>query len=337
MTISVLMSFKQPSESTNPYITQLNRALAATPGLAVSTFSWRHALLRHWDVFHVHWPETVIYSPRRLLRALKLALLAILLVKFRLRSTAVVWTFHNVGTHERQGRVARGLLARLRRLTVGYVVLNPFSEPPAGRLVWRIPHGHYRDWYSRFDRSEAVAGRLATFGLIRPYKGVEDLLAAFRGWGDPTASLVIGGKPTDPDTGERVSALAAGDPRVDLVLRFLSEQELVTVATEAELLVFPYVAMHNSGAVLAGLSLDRPVLAPRNAVNEALAREVGEKWLVLYEGALTSQVLAGTLASARTIPAGERPDLSGREWDVAGERHLLAYREAVARARRGGA
>lgn len=333
MTLSVLMSFKEPSESTNPYITQLTRALRATPGLAVRTFSWRDALLRHWDVFHVHWPETVIYSPRRLLRAVKLALLAILLVKFRLGRTAVVWTYHNVATHERQGRVARALLARLRRLTVGYIVLNPFSEPPAGRLVWLIPHGHYRDWYARFDQADTIAGRLATFGLIRPYKGVEDLLAAFRDWSEPTATLVIGGKPADPDTGERVSALASGDPRVMLVLRFLSEQELVTVATEAELLVFPYVAMHNSGAVLAGLSLGRPVLAPRNAVNEALAREVGEKWLVLYEGGLTSEVLARALVAVRAIGPTERPNLDGREWDLAGEQHRLAYRDAVAKVR----
>lgn len=337
MTLSVLMSFKQPTESTNPYITQLNRALAATPGLAVSTFSWRNALLHHWDVFHVHWPETMIYSPRRLLRAVKLVLLAILLVKFGLGRTAVVWTYHNVSTHERQGRVARVLLGRLRRLTVGYIVLNPFSEPPAGRLVWLIHHGHYRDWYARFDQADTIPGRLATFGLIRPYKGVEDLLAAFRGWSEPAVSLVIGGKPADPDTGERVSALAAGDPRVSLVLRFLSEQELVTVATEAELLVFPYVAMHNSGAVLAGLSLGRPVLAPRNAVNEALAGEVGERWLPMYDGGLTPEVLTRTLASVRTIDPGERPNLDGRDWDVTGEQHRLAYRDAVAKVRRRGA
>lgn len=333
MTLSVLMSFKQPTGSTNPYITQLHRALLATPELTVATFSWRAALLGHWDVFHVHWPETMIYSPRRLLRLAKLLLLGILLIRLKSGHAAVVSTYHNVGAHEQQGWLGRHLLARLRRLIVGYIVLNPHSQPPADRLTWLIPHGHYRDWYARYDRARAVPGRLATFGLIRPYKGVEELLAAFAGWTDPAASLTIGGKPADPDTGERVAQLGSADPRVALVLRFLGEQELVTLATEAELLVFPYVAMHNSGAVLAGLSLGRPVLAPRNAVNEALAREVGQQWVQLYDGTLTPAVLTQALASVRTIQPDAMPDLSDRDWDLAGVKHLQAYREAVTKAR----
>ena len=28
--------------------------------LRVATFGWRHALLGHYDVFHVHWPEYLV-------------------------------------------------------------------------------------------------------------------------------------------------------------------------------------------------------------------------------------------------------------------------------------
>ena len=39
-------------------------------------------------------------------------------------------------------------------------------------------HGHYRDWFARYDQPAAVPGRLSYFGLIRRYKGVDVLLQA---------------------------------------------------------------------------------------------------------------------------------------------------------------
>ncbi len=58
--LRVLQSFKEPGPYTNPYVVMLREALTATPGLEVLTFSWRTALLGRYDVFHVHWPETII-------------------------------------------------------------------------------------------------------------------------------------------------------------------------------------------------------------------------------------------------------------------------------------
>jgi beta-1,4-mannosyltransferase len=75
--------------------------------------------------------------------------------------------------------------------------------------------------------------------------------------------------------------------------------------------------------------LDRPVVVPRTAVNESLAREVGPGWIFMYDGALSWDVIEQALASSAV---GDRPapDLRDREWAVVGEGHYQAYLQAVA-------
>lgn len=330
-TTRVLESFRAPSGTTNPYVTQLFDSLRSTEGLSVQPFSWRRALLERWDVFHVHWPETTWASADPVRRGVKQLLFGLLLLRILVTRAGVVQTYHNVASHEGQGRFASLLLAGLRRLTTSYIALNDTSKPPGRRPCAVIPHGHYRDWYARFAASDPVPGRVATFGMIRPYKGIEDLIGAFSAWDDPEVSLVIGGRASDADTAARISALAAADHRVDVTLRFLTEQDVVTLVTQSQLMVFPYLEMHNSGAVLAALSLARPVLVPRNGANEALAREVGPGWVRLYSGRITPAILAEALDAARSITPAERPDLSRRGWVSAGTDHRAVFWAAAAR------
>lgn len=331
-TLGVLESFRLPSAATNPYITQLYDALRQVPDLVILPFSWRAAFFGDWQVFHVHWPETIWASPSRLRRTVKELLFVLLLVRIRLTGAVVVRTYHNVASHEDLDALARFVTRRLDRATADYVVLNGQIAPPAPARRTLIPHGHYLDWYGEQTASVAVPARLASFGLIRPYKGVEELLAAFGDWDEPSGSLVIGGKAADPATAERLTALAATDPRVTLTLRFLEDGQLVDLVTSAELTVFPYLRMHNSGAVLAALSLGRPVLVPDNEINRALGDEVGRAWVQLFTAPLTAAALSAALSAIRTIPAGSRPDLAGRDWRTAGVAHRDAFRLAVANA-----
>ena len=332
--LRVLTSFRQPSATTTPYIAQLYQALSARPGLEVSTFSWRLALFSTWDVFHVHWPNTTFAPPDPLWRLAKQCLFALFLFKAVLSRTAIVWTLHNLRPHEKGDPVERSLVWLLTRATAHFITLNQLTPIPFHRPSTLILHGHYIGWYGRFPAADVVPGRVAMFGLLRAYKGVEDLLQAFSEWSHPGVSLAIGGEPADAATGVGLARLADGDPRIDLTLRFLDESELVTLVSQAELLVFPYVAMHNSGAVLAALSLGRAVLVPSNEVNDQLADEVGEQWVQRFDGRVTALALEEALAAVRAIPNGASPQLASRDWRTAGELHEQAYRDAVRRRKR---
>ncbi len=329
----VLASFPAPRPTTNPYIVMLADALRATPGVELQTFSWKTALLGRFDVFHVHWPELLMrgHSPLKTLG--RVLLTALLLLKLRLTRTPIVRTAHNVATHEEAPPVIRRLLGVIDRRTAVWIAINEETPLSAGAERRVILHGHYRGWYSRFPAPPSVPGRLAYFGLIRPYKNVEGLLRAFRSLEGEQLTLEVAGSPT-VELRPAIEELAAEDPRVRASLSYVPDEDLARIVGEAELVVLPYREMLNSGGLLLALSLDRPVLVPAAPANDRIAAEVGPGWVVTYTGELTSAVLADALAQVRAHPAPQRPDLSRREWDAAGVQHAEAYSRAIAVTRR---
>ncbi len=335
-TVRVLESFNSPGPLTNPYITQLRDALVATPGVRVHCWDWKFALFGAYDVFHTHWTEVLIESRGTIATALRRLLFGLFLVRLWVTRTAVVRTVHNLELPSGLSRVEVLLLTLADRLTTARIALNEFTPVPEGTPYALIPHGHYRDWYGRCPEPVTVPNRLAFIGKVRRYKNVEGLARAFSAL--PAAagySLHISGKPSSSDLADALQAFAAADPRIELELGFIEDDDLVREVGEAELVVLPYHEMHNSGSVLAVLSLDRPVLVPENAFNAALAAEVGPGWVLTFPEELSADAIVEGLAAARERPRGVRPDLSRREWSDAGTRHLVLFRESIA-AMRGG-
>jgi glycosyltransferase involved in cell wall biosynthesis len=163
--------------------------------------------------------------------------------------------------------------------------------------------------------------------LIRRYKGVEDLVEAFKEWDRAGVSLHVAGKPSSSEILDGLRAAAASDDRISIDARFLDEPDFVTAIRASELIVLPYRHMHNSGTALAALSLDRPVLVPENAVNRALAEECGPGWVHTFEGEISADDIERAWNDSRM--RGARPDLSRREWAAAGAHHRDAFERAV--------
>jgi glycosyltransferase involved in cell wall biosynthesis len=326
----VQQSFPEPRSSTNPYIRMLLDELRDLPDIDVRTFSWSGALLGRYDVFHAHWPEILVTGHSPLKTVARQVLAFALLARLRLTRTPIVRTLHNLHRPSGISRVQNLFLALFERQTAGVILLNETTEAPEGTESTVIRHGHYRDWFSVYPAADAVEGRIGYFGLIRRYKGVDTLVRAFRGIpGDVT--LRVAGKPSSDELRDSLVAYAGDDERIDFTFAFLSEAELVTVASSSELIVLPYREMHNSGGALAALSLDRPVLVPANEVNDLLSREVGDGWVYTYTGELTSEDLERTLASVRGAGRTDRPRLAAREWLHGAELHVQFYRRMTGR------
>lgn len=325
--LTVLQSFPVPRPTTNPYLVLLAGALRADPQLRVLNFSWRTALLARYDVFHVHWPEIMVTGGPWHKRTVRQLLFLVLLARLRLRRTALVRTRHNLELPEGLGRFETWLLELFGRRTD--LVIRLTAETPEDGPSCTIVHGHYRTWFAGRTHSAMVPGRFGYAGLIRRYKGVQALVAAFSALPGPELGLCIGGKPSSTELAAKLKAAARADPRIVLELKFLPDDAFVAAVTAAELMVFPYRAMHNSGGVLAALSLDRPVLVPDNAVNRALAAEVGPGWLHFFTAPLTAGALESALAAARSPGRSAAPDLGLRGWDSAAREHKDAYLRAL--------
>jgi glycosyltransferase involved in cell wall biosynthesis len=97
------------------------------------------------------------------------------------------------------------------------------------------------------------------FGLLRPYKGIDVLLEAWRGIED--AELWIVGMPR-----MNISSLLAElrslprPPTVRLVPRFVSDAELAGYFTRADLVVLPYRQIEQSGVLFTALAFGKPLL-----------------------------------------------------------------------------
>lgn len=322
--ITVLHSSAAPN-GTAQFIVHLVEG--APDDLQLRFFSWRTALTGSFDVFHVHWPETLVRSKHLSKRiAIRFGIL-VLLARLRAKRIPIVRTLHNVQPHEAGGWWEKKLLARIDKATTLNIRLNPTTNSD-GHPHATILHGHYRDRFDAFPHGVTVPGRILYFGLIRPYKGVEQLVSAFTSSPDDSLSLHVVGKPSQ-ELDVTIRAAATSDSRISHDLRFVEDEVMVAEICEAELVVLPYLQMHNSGALLAALSLDRPVLVPKTPANVAIADEVGDDWILTFDGALTSGVIEDALGKVRARRDVQRPDLSQREWATVGRQHLDAYREAI--------
>lgn len=325
--------FPQRRPTTNPYVVMLGEALQAHPDVELVDLTWSAALFGNYDVIHLHWPEILLAGRTPARRRTKEATFAALLARLRVQRRALVRTYHNVDLPKGLTPAQERLLRRAEEQTAAWIVLNEVSEPPASAPRVLIPHGHYRGWYARFPQAPMQAGRIGYFGLIRRYKAVDRLVAAFRDAGREREdlSLSVAGKPSTPELADELRTAAGGDPRITFTFAFLSEAELVQHVTASQIIALTHREMFNSGTALAALSLDRPVLLPRNTVNESLADEVGADWVLLYDEPLTGEDLLAAFGRLDARPADAAgPDLSARDWDRCGEAHVLAYRQALA-------
>lgn len=328
--LRVMQSFGAPLPTTNPYITMLDEALGETDQVEHMRFSWPKALLGRYDAFQWHWPEAKLQGTTSWKSAGKFLMTALLSLRHSLsRRIAVVRTVHNIELPDDTPARLR-LLRRIDRHTDYRITLNSTTPLPDGQPHSLILHGHYRDWYARYPHAVSVPGRLGTFGGVRRYKGVNTLIDAYSDAVtiEPALSLHVGGNPSTKELADDLRARTAALPGVSLDLKFLSDAELVELATSSQLVVLAYRFMHNSGSTLAALSLGRPVLVPRNEPNEALADEVGADWVQMYDGELDGADLVAAWRAASTLQGA--PDLSRREWTNAGQAHAEAFRNAVA-------
>jgi glycosyltransferase involved in cell wall biosynthesis len=154
-----------------------------------------------------------------------------------------------------------------RRLYERFDALVVHSEHGRARLtrelgvddarVHVIPHGAFAHLAEQpaapppFETDKPV---VLFFGLLRPYKGLDVLLEAWRGIDD--AELWIVGMPRMDISGLRAAAPAS----VRFVPRFVSDAELPGYFRRADLVVLPYREIEQSGVLFTALAFGKPLL-----------------------------------------------------------------------------
>jgi glycosyltransferase involved in cell wall biosynthesis len=161
------------------------------------------------------------------------------------------------------------------------------------------------------------------FGLLRPYKGLDLLMEAWRGITD--AELWVVGMPR----GVEIAQLDA-PAGVRFLPRFVSDGEMHALMRHAAMLVAPYREIEQSGAVLTALGAGLPVLlsdvggfpelASTGAVELFPAGDAGALRAALSRLLSDPTRREAMAAAALSLEAGEL------SWSRIAERTLALYR-----------
>lgn len=318
-----MVSFTESNK--DPFTALLFEALSAE--VRVRHFSWRTALIGKYDVLNLHWPDHLTQSRGAASTAARRALYLLMLLRTRYGHPVVVRTLHNLAPHDARQGIEDALLKLTDRWTDLFITMQP--DPPLGTdvPVRLVPQGHYRTLYPPVPTSPTT-GRLLFFGIVRSYKGVPELVEAFRKT-RRELSLRVVGRVFDPDIGAVVRAAAEQDPRLSLHLDWIAHDDLAAEIRRSELVVLPYLQIFNSGTVLVALSLDRPVLVPEDPTTRRLSDEVGAGWVHLFRPPLTAEAIELAIDTLRSEPPLSPPDLSARDWDNIARAYSAAFEEAI--------
>jgi glycosyltransferase involved in cell wall biosynthesis len=293
-----------PIDPGNPYTASLYEQMGQ--GVEVEAFSAR-SLAHRQDIWHVHWPESLLNIRNAALAAFKLSSFLAMIDFVRRRGGRIVWTVHNLKAHDGLHPMLEATFYRrfIPRVD-GVISMSETGLNLAGERFPRlrnlpaavIPHGDYRDQYPRYEgnaRAElhipADARVILFFGEIRAYKNVNALVCAFRNVKVSNALLMIAGRPKTAPLGESLAKEAALDNRVRLALQFIEREQVARRFSAADLVVLPYRHVLNSGAALLALSLNRPVLVPDLGSMGDLRNDFGDKWVRTYSGEIGPETL----------------------------------------------
>ncbi len=165
------------------------------------------------------------------------------------------------------------------------------------------------------------------FGLLRPYKGLDILLRAWRGIDD--AELWIVGMPRM----DVAALLADAPPNVRLVPRFVADVELPAYFRRADLVVLPYREIEQSGVLFTALAFGKPLLVSDVGGFAELAERGAAHAVVPGDARALHDALTGLLANPAALASlGERSlALAQGEyaWREIAERTLALYRQLL--------
>lgn len=282
------------------------------------TFNWWIKEGLRVDGIHLHWVNYILNQRKfrsqhadlakmldnrlvnTLIYILSLFHYIFLLIIIRLSGKKIVFTVHDLDKDIKQSRVWVAL-NNIAHYTVCLLAdkIHVHNEYSRKRLkekyrrqrgVITIPHGNYIGVYpntiSRTDAKRKLGILDEAFvylflGLLRPYKGLEDLIRAFDNPGLKHGRLVIAGQVFGSNSyGAGLAKLAQKNKRITLVQKFIPDADIQLYMNACDIFVLPYKHITTSGAAALALSFGRPIIAPAiTSFTEVVTKETG----ILYE------------------------------------------------------
>lgn len=248
------------------------------PKKMTSLFAIMAGVSKCWrpDIVHIHWSDPFLISSNKFVSIIKSTGFICELLILKAFGSKLVWTVHNISGHEDKSDLQllfTKLLARLNNRLISHCssASNEIKRLYGKNLqVTVIPHGNYIRQYKN-DTTRAQARNVLKldekdivflhFGYIRPYKGILELINAFKKIENQNAKLLIVGKPFDDKTANEIN-INSNDRRIKNILRFIPDDDIQIYMNAADVIVLPYKNILTSGTAILSMSFGKPIIAP---------------------------------------------------------------------------
>jgi glycosyltransferase involved in cell wall biosynthesis len=244
-------------------------------------------------------------------------------------------------------RPSRGQLASARRAFGAMDAVIAHSEHGARTLrdvvgldpsrIRVIHHGAF-NYLTRLPEEKPLPRELEGaegpailfFGLLRPYKGLDTLLEAFRRV-EGAELWIVGNPRMDVEPLRRLAAEAQG--RVRFLTRFVEDAEIPAIFRRADLVVLPYRDAEHSGVLYTGLAFGKPLVLSAvggfpEVAEQSAARLVPPEDPAALAGILT-ELTGDEAARAELGDAAARAAAGSYSWDESARQTLALYRELL--------
>jgi glycosyltransferase involved in cell wall biosynthesis len=181
-----------------------------------------------------------------------------------------------------------------------------------------------------FELEAAEGPVILFFGLLRPYKGIDTLLDAFRRI-EGAELWVVGNPRMELEPLRHLAAEAPG--RVRFLTRFVEDAEIPALMRRADVVVLPYRDAEHSGVLYAALAFGKPLVLSAVGGFPEVA-EQGAARLVPPEdptalAAELAELVDDESARAELGKAAAAAAGGSYSWDEAARQTLALYRELL--------
>lgn len=241
-------------------------------GLLLSAMRYRPTYI------HFDWLHRYYYRNNVVLTVLLLPLFffQVLIIRSWF-NVKLVWTLHNIEPHDIRfpaiHRVVRRFFAKnchwIRVFSNSTVERAAAYLKVSPRKFKIIPEGDYTTYYpNQVTKSEARAyfglpldsKVYLCLGLIKPYKGIKNLVNHFNLVKRPNEYLIVAGKVLDAAYGNQIRKIMSD--RVIFFDRFVEPINLQYFFNAADVVVLPFSKIENSGSVILAMGFAKPIIAP---------------------------------------------------------------------------
>ena len=300
-------------------------------------------------ILHLHYlyPVTGVLENQSVKTALyQLLTLADLYILTKILRIKLIWTVHNLITHdalqpEADVRISRWTAYFCHTLiahgeTAVQSIIDLYKCPAEKIRV--IKHGNYFRNYpdmrdSKNPRKDFKINEnqkvYLFLGGISPYKGILELIDAFRSVHTENEILIIAGQCKDEVYLEKIKMSIDNDEAIILQLQFVADEDVPSYFKMADWVILPFKQNFTSGSLVLAMGFSKAIIVSDTGLNREYA---GDKGALYIQQPISSESITAAIIKSRDTDKSQLEKTSfekarSLDWANISDQIIKTYKE----------